>query len=644
MAKKPAARKRRFDQRDFDYIAQYVIETFESRKSNRADLEKQWKEIDRQVLMEPDIAFKTLPNGKIDADKKWMAEMELPLQSQALEVLTADARRMQLPDSGSWFKAHAETTDEYFEHVDFTSMILGDQNDIPSIINQDNADKLVEGFLMHNFRQYDHPGHMDRINAEAFKYGMGVGRGRLQTKSVYTHTNRGVVKVGKKIPVLTPTSIKHLYLDEPMPSMHSAQVLGEAHIAEDYIKLEGLKMAANRGSNNPDDMDGGWMPDNVKKLEADDKGYVRILEMEGDIVVPRKTVRSVVIPGAIVTVALGAASGTNEKATRSVVRFRFRKGDMSSWLLFPYHYESVDDAYPTSPLMKGRPVQLMATDALNRLMDSAALKNEPPIGYDRNDMSFASEGGPAIFPSAQWGTTDPLNVYSEIGGDPGALSGVLSMAINLYAELTGILPARLGAQTTSHTTAFAKDAELQRGSVRTVHYVKRSGEGPITRWLDMAYRLGRDSIGKNETVPFYIDAYGGFVDVPKRALPENVTFEWFGAGGPAEEQTRMQSRIQSLQLAIQLDQLQMQAAAQTGQPPQSKLNIEGAIREVLRKGHWEDVDAITQMQNEAVQQELPLGLPDEGDLAGLNGAGEGVSPGVAITALQNINDLGAGAI
>src|SRR6185369_7591375 len=124
---------------------------------------------------------------------------------------------------------------------------------------------------------------------------------------------------------------------------HSSQVLGPMHIAVDYMKFENLAIAANKGSTDPDDPDGGWMPAGLKKLVKDDRGYVKVLELEGDIVVPRKTTSSVVIPGAVVTVALGGKdSGGN--ATRAVIRFRFRKYPFSSYILFPYQYESVDDA------------------------------------------------------------------------------------------------------------------------------------------------------------------------------------------------------------------------------------------------------------------------------------------------------------
>lgn len=581
--------KRRFDARDWDFICESIISIYEVRKRKRDDRERQWKEVDRQVAMIPDVAFKMTTNstGAMVPDPRmaWMAEMELPLQAQALEVLTADARRMEF--ANPWFRAHAELTDEYLEKVDFQSLIKGDEAEVPSQINQDNADKLVEGFLTHYFNQNDLVTRMDRVNAEAFKYGMGVARARMETKSVYIHEARGVVKETQKIPVLVPVSIRKLYLDEPLPSMHSAHVLGESHIAEDHIRYENLALAANKGSTDPDDPDGGWMPDAMKGIEPDGDGYVHVLEMEGDIVVPRKTTRSIVIPGGIATVVIGGKTKSGD-VTRGVIRFRYRKYPFSSYLLFPYHYEDVTDPYPTSPLMKGRTVQIMAVGALNRLMDSAALKNRPPVAYDRSDTFFAQTGGPEIFPGALWGSNDPnsIKAHNEIGGDPSALASIFTIAVNLYSELTGVLPARLGAQTISHTTAFAKDAELQRGAVRTVDFVNQSGQGPLTRWLDMAYVMGRDALGSREQISFFIDAYGGFVEVNKAQLPERATFEWFGAGGPAEERQKKRDRIESANMAVQLDNVNIQTGGKR------TLKLPALIEQVLREGGWTDTDAV----------------------------------------------------
>lgn len=620
---------RRFDDRDWKYLADFLVQEWERRKNDerRKERERQWKEIDRQIAMKPDIEYKKLPNGEVDSKKAWMAEMELPLQAQALEVLTADSRRMMFPDNGPWFRGHVEMTDDFLEKVNFEGLVLGDKMAVPSEINQDNADKLAEGFLLHMFRQYDHATRFDMINAETFKYGMGIGRPRLERKNVYIHEASGSRVKKQRIPVIVPASIKNVYLDDAKPSMHTSQVLGPAHISHEWARYENLAIAASKGSNDPNNEDGGWMADKLGKVVPDKNGYVQVLEMEGDIIVPRKTVRSIVIPGAILTVVLGSADAGGA-ATKAVIRFRFRKYPWSSYLLFPYHYEGADDPYPTSPLMKGRPIQIAASDAMNRLMDAAALKNGPPVGYDRNTMAFSQAGGPEIYPNAQWETVDPVKVYAEIGGDPTALAAVMAQHINLYAELTGVLPARLGAQTVSHTTAYSKQAELQRGATRTVDYVNQCGNGPITRWLGMAYTMGRDAVGKNEDIQFYIDAYGGFVSLSKDQLPEDVSWEWFGSGGPQENQAKMANRLQALQLGLKMDQLNMQVG---GHPV---INVAAAIRETLREGGWQDLEAITNAIAPATGAPGgPTGAP------ALPGAAQS-NPGAQVAALQNLSSAG----
>jgi hypothetical protein len=213
-------------------------------------------------------------------------------------------------------------------------------------------------------------------------------------------------------------------------------------------------------------------------------------------------------------------------------------------------------------------------------------------------------------------------VYEQIGGDPSALMSVLSQHINLYAELTGVLPARLGAQTVSHTTAYSKQAELQRGATRTVDYVNQCGDGPVLQWLDMAYRMGRNEMGKNDDITFWIEAYGGFVNVEKEQLPEEVTWEWFGAGGPQESQAKTQQRLGALNTALQMDVM----ALKTGRPP--TLNIAGAIKETLREGGWADIDALTFSQGAAGGPQAAPALPAAG-----GGPQGGAPPPEALQAL-----------
>ena len=572
------AKKRRFRQTDFDSAAEQIIDDFNTRKRKRTNLEQDWKEIDRQVRMEPDISFKLDEQGKLIRGLEWMPEMELPLQAQTIEVLTADARRMLFPDSGSWYVAHAETTDEYLRNLE-SVQITGDRNNVPSLIDQDAADKIVQGWGNFLRRQYDFPHHMDVINAGAFSYGKGIGRVRMVTKQVFMNTARGVQKEEKRLPVLFPRSIKNTYLDDSaFAVMNEGYLIGPSIIYHEFRRFADLVVAASKGSNDPESENGGWMPKNIRKVEPEKDGTVELLEFEGDLVLSRKATRSMFVPGVIITLVKG------KKGSRQVVRVRERKHKFSSYIEFPYHTENMENPYATAPLMKGKPIQKAATEALNRFLQAAILNTEPPIEFDRDNPFFVHGGGPNISPRAQWGTNgaDSITVHNDIG-DPTALLAGYQALLAQYSDVTGINAPRLGAQTVSHTTAFSKEAELSRGVVRTVDYTRSTLKGPLTKFLHMEYEMARDAMGNREDT-VYLEPYRGFVTLTKSGLPENATFDAIGAGGPAEEQAKQARRLQAAQLVIQLEAFSISQ----GLPPD--LNIRAIKEQVMLDGGWTDID------------------------------------------------------
>lgn len=337
--------KRRFDSRDFETISEFIQEEYGDRKRARKTMEAQWKEIDRQLAMEPKTAYKINPfTGRKKPGMAWLPEKELPLQAQTLEILCADARRMLFPDNGPWFRAHTLVTDEYLRKVDFAAMISGDENDIPSRINQDNADKLIEGIIGNLHEEAGFFAQVDRFNAEAFKYGTGVGRVRKAKKPVYIETARGTAKDEMLLPVFFATSIKDTYLDEtPQYVMQEGHVLGPGTIFFKRQKLADLQLAAKYGSKDPKDEDGGWMPKALKDVESDSDSCVDTLRWEGDLVVDRKTTDNIYIPGALVTVVI---SGGKPR----VVKMSFREKPFSSYVTQPYHIEQVNSPYGVGPL------------------------------------------------------------------------------------------------------------------------------------------------------------------------------------------------------------------------------------------------------------------------------------------------------
>lgn len=566
----------RFSPDDFDLIAEYILDEFSRRKNRRAGMEAYWDDVDRQIRMTSTRKHKMIRDAP-DRTLAWRAELELPLQAQTLEVLTADARRMMFSDDSTWFSAHADVTGDIEAVERDTGLPVSDLQRS----GQRDSNKRIEGLLNHFHRQYDFFGNYDQINAEAFKYGIGVGRGRLVTKQVLIETAKGIERDKARFPVIVPRAIRNVYLDDtPHNVMSEGISIGPAIVAYSRPLLEDVKISANRGSNDPKDENGGWMPAAVNKLVPDKNQCVELLEFEGDLVVPRREKGSIFQPGVIVTVAKGGVE--NDRATRAVVRWRFRKYPFSSYVLHPYQNEDLSTPYPSSPLLKGRPVQMAATEALNNLIDCANLRTLPPIGYDRNDPEFVSKGGPLIHPRAQWGSTEDIKVH-EIG-DPAALLQMYISLLQQYADVTGVNQPRLGAQTVSHTTAFAKEREEIRGTARTVDYVTSTGKGPLSKWLYMEYEMGRDAFGERT---IYLDGEKRFERLSGKNFPRRVGFEWFGAGGPTEERTRREMRLQSAQMAIQMDTLNVQMG---GRPV---LDLAALVEQTLKEGGWVDVDAVT---------------------------------------------------
>lgn len=606
-----------FSQDDFAKISEFVIDELRRRKARRKDREKTWKEIDRQLRMSPQVKYKQSADGSKIRNKTWMPEMELPLQSGALEVITSDCREMMFPDVGDFFRAKAYTPLKYLEAFrDNAQLLTNDEVDPPSQITQENADDYLQGWVSYCLDQFDHVKAWDLIVSDSVKYANGIGRARLAKKPVFLHDARGTFNNTVDIPIIAPVSIKDVYLDESENRlMVDGTCLSPAQIFTNTKKLEDIQLAAKKGSKDTKDENGGWMPNMLIGIEGDKDGLVEYMEYEGDIIVS-KSEGSIYIPNAVATVIIGKEGN---KSAERLIRFRLRKYPYSSYIQVPYQRENIDTPYGTSPLMKGEPIQRAASEVLNRLMQSAILNTEPPISYAKDDQYFKAKGGPAVYPGAQWATDGEIKIH-EIG-DPAALQSLYVALLNQYADVTGINAPRLGAQTVSHTTAFAKDQEIQRGQSRTVDFVRSTLEGPMTQWLYMHFQMSKDALG-DRTEQVYMDKFGAFVNVSKQFLPEKANFKVYGSGGPRETAAELQRKSQALLTAIQVNQLGVQMG--TAQP----LNIEAIEKELLKQGGIQDVDAFVLTRTQA-----------EPGMAGAGGAPP--NPSAQTVALQGLQGVEA---
>lgn len=563
------------NENELQAVAEFVVQEYERRKGRRDQEEKRWKEIDRQLNMEPEARMDAR-NGKPIDQSNWMPNLELHIQAQAHEALTADARRLLFPPDRSWFTAHALLTDKYLEAAQDFNFIPGDENDIPSNVDQEAADVIVESAIHHWHGMYPFRAHIDQIMGQTFSYGVGVARARMMRLSKYTSDYRGGgVADGRLIPAIVPRSIRSVYLDDnPAAVMREGFIVAPFQIEFSKLRLADLKMAAARGSTSPKNERGGWKREKLFAIEDDPiKPTIDVLDFEGDLMVPVSQGGSMYVPNVVGRVVFNRGGPW-------VIRLAKREFPFNSYILFPYHRLFSDSPYATSPIIMGAPLHKAATDGLNRLLATAALQVQPPVKYDPNDQWLMARGGPVIEPGAQWPTQSDIDV-AEVGDMVGMLQ-MVGLLMGGHEDVSGVNKPRLGAQTKSHQTAFAVDSEIGRGLVRTVDFINDVMDNPIQSMLHMEYAMCKKAFTAKPE-PVFCHRWRMWMNLASSVLPERAVFDTHGSAGPQEEREATQKKLAAIQMFLQTEVM----AQQLGATP---ANLDTIRRMILKDGGFADVD------------------------------------------------------
>jgi hypothetical protein len=558
---------------DWEQVATWIKEEKERRANSKARLaiEAIWKEVDRQVAMDP--VPRTLGRGN---KSDWYPEIELPSQFNTLEVLAADARRLLFPRDTDWFYATSNLSDDYMERFlkrRQSGSLLGPKwqefikakasasgqptPESPTMnLDQETADVLVKVTLDHFHRYYDFSGNMDLWLAEIFKYGTSPGRVRQVKWTKFNHEFRGVTADSIVGPGFWCPGIKNTYPDDSSAQvMHEGVMTGPLTLYRYYQQLEDLKRAAKEGGK-----DRGWMPSKISDLQplmGDDekKGQVELIFAEGDVIVP-KSRDSIFLPNVWITIAVG-----NNGAVP--VRFETNPQPFRSFVFGHYMRIDVDSPYAVSPLMKGQPVAEGMTEIWADILATSRLRARPPTVYDKNDPVMAASGGPDISPSAMIGTDNPQGITPLEIGDLSAAVQAFTAAKMMYEELTGVTAQRRSAEAKSHTTKAAADYQANIGLSRTEDFVSSLETGPLTSILYMEYEIGRQSLGKKgQSISVDQDGIQGWVKLATDDLPDEALFVVTGSSGMMDIQTRNQQALQAHVAAVQ----GAAAAAQMGSP------------------------------------------------------------------------------
>lgn len=524
---KPA--KGKLTSRDWDSAAEFIADQYSTRKVNRKDLEAQWREVDRQVAMKPDPP--NTKSGRPARGTEWMGWLELPLQPQTLETLTADVRRLLFPEDRPWFDAYANAPDDWLDESlqNLDDLIIGSKVGAPDKLTQSDVNDLVAAAQLTIQDAYRFRDMLDSGLTHAFKYGQMILRRRVVTQEDFTHEASGVISRKQKFPALIPYSPWNVYLDDSLSALQFGNmVIKPAPIFQYRRKLGDLRRSAKMGG-------GGWIASQIKKLEGEDKEEPVFLEYEGDAIIPRSTRDNLFLPNVILTVCLGKDS-TGAKG--KVVRYQENPFPYASWMTADYHRDDADSAYASSPLIKGMPIQKAATDVFNRIVHAAQLNTEPPIKYDSANPLFAIQGGPVIAPRELWAGL--ANVEAVKIGDPTALMEVFLRLVEMHQTVTGVTAPRLGGQTKSHQTAFAVDAELSRGANRTVDFVNHLKQGPLKAWLSQEWDLIRKHTAGGLLV--FVPQWKTYVNLRKQFMPKEVSYTIQGVENPLDRQQKEQTR------------------------------------------------------------------------------------------------------
>lgn len=548
-------------------IAEFIKSDYEGRKRDRSELEAHWDEIDRQIEMRP-LPRETQSGNSSD----WYPALESSLQFNALEVIAADARRLKFPRGTEWFTVLANLDDEYLERWDRRRLkfpIIGGQP-TPIKLDQETANSLVKATLDHYHRLYDFRGAIDTFDAEMIKYGTGAVRVREIELAAFRQEFRGVSDRNLIGPAVVPCSIRNTYLESSAMLLHEGLSIAPSVIRCSEQLLDEVKRSARLGGEGR-----GWLVREVEKLDPekdpDQRGFVKLLEFEGDLIVPR-TSTNLFLPGYLCTIVVGGQGPR-------VIRLKETK---KSYVVGNYMRHDPLSPYGVSPLMKGRPGQEAVTEVFNDLLAAARLNALPPIKYDAHDPNFQATGGPEIYPGAKWAADAPDRTEAVQIGDLAGLLNSYAVLVKQYEDLTGVNDPRRGAQIKSHTSATSTTIEAERGVARTDDFVSSIEYGPLRTILYMEFEIARRVLTKEIPIPMSAAGMEGYVNIGKDDLADEATFFVHGSEGAIEERNKLQQFMLATQQVVQMVPLAAQLA-QAGLAVPLNIDFEALANEIYQR-------------------------------------------------------------
>lgn len=509
-------KKRKVTRTDWDKVEKYVSNELEARKTSkfRKAHEVIWKEVDRQIKMEP--MQKKGTNGQVI--KSWHSALELGDLSTASEILTSDVMRIIF--SNQWFKPHVE--------LDFP---LNPETGKPSADNdkQKIADGLLRSLMIQQHKDFGLKARFRLSVKESLHHGSFVAEARFDREMMVKDGDR-VKTLGA--PVWVPYSMWNAYPD-PSPSIVGTNTFYTGSmILVEYLPMWKFKKRANGD---------GWIQERVKKVERrgnrvgdEETEDVELVKFKGDLSIERSD-GDIFLPNSEVILANG-----------KLVYYAPNELPYPNVIFSGYERQDVRDPYYTSPIIKLSPTHKITTIVANKFLDATALKVEPPVEYDSNDPDYAANDGPDLSPGSKSGTRSMGQGFKTLDiGDPRFALDAYTLGMQQLKEGLGVSSNRAGVRDQDRETATSANLANQGAEVRTIEFVSQLEPQGLLPFLYMQHELNRMHM---KEYSFYNDEMNtpDFIRATNKDIQANAHFEIVGSKGLLGEEQRRTRVAQSV--------------------------------------------------------------------------------------------------
>jgi len=504
-------KKRKVTRADWDKVEKFVQGVYDERKSSktRKDHERKWKEVDRQIAMQP--MERILPGGRI-APQSWESALELGELSSASEIITDDVMRIMFPQDRHFFQPHVELT---WPTDPRTGKPASDDD------KQEIADGLLRNLMSQQMKDFGFKARFRLSIKESLHHGSFVAEVRFE-KQMMVRKGDQVRMLGS--PVWVPYSMWNAFPDPSASVLGTNMFYTGSMLLVEYMPLYKLKERA-KGD--------GYMPDRLKLIKKqtnkqgeEDTQDVELIKFKGDVSIERGD-GDIYLPNSEVILANG-----------KLIYYSDGELPYPNVIFGGYERQDVRDPYYSSPIIKMSPTQKFTTIIANEFIDAVKLKVKPPIEYDSNDPDYAMNEGPILAPGAKTGTRSMGQGMKALDiGDPTFALNAYTLGTQQMKEGLGVSANRSGVRDADRETATAANLANQGAEVRTMGFIGQLEPQAILPFLYMQHEMNRD---KMDEYTFYNDEMHtpDFIRASKKDIQKNAHFEVVGSRGLLGEEQR----------------------------------------------------------------------------------------------------------